>query len=63
MPTLQDRENLLKQLSAAFGDKKAKEIVKKIEKIKKQNNNKVFSFYFNEDGSFTAVEKKEEEHG
>ena len=49
---------LLEQLSAAYGKKKAKTIIKKINEFKVRNPNRAFSFIFDELGGFIVVEKK-----
>jgi len=50
--------NLFIQLSAAFGKKQAKKIIKDIEKIKEENPEQGFNFIFKEDGTFIALKKE-----
>lgn len=57
-----DKANLLELLSAAWGDKRAKKILSKVEAYKAKHPKKAFSFVFAEDGSFRAIEKKNEEY-
>lgn len=54
-------DNKLKQLTVAFGAKRAKKIIGEIRKIKADNPGQGFSFVFAEDGSFKAVPKKQQE--
>ena len=52
------KDELLEQLAAAFGKKKAKQLVKEIKKFKDKHPNEAYSFIFNEDGTFTAIKKQ-----
>lgn len=56
-----DKANLFELLSAAWGNKRAKKILAKVEAYKAKHPKKAFSFVFAEDGSFKAIEKKNEE--
>jgi len=49
--------DLLEQLSIAFGEKKAKELINEIKRIKKQNPGVNFEFIFGEDGELTTRKK------
>jgi hypothetical protein len=53
-------EDLSEMLSVAYGQKRAKKIVKEIQRFKAKNPKKVFSFIFAEDGSFKAIEKSKD---
>lgn len=52
--------NPIELLAAVYGKDNAKRILKQIQKIKDKNPGKVYSFIFNEDGSFEAIEKSKE---
>jgi hypothetical protein len=52
--------SLLELLEAAFGEKRTKEIVDKVNVFKKKNPNRSFDFIFDENGNFDAVPRKEE---
>lgn len=55
-----DKE-VIAQLTAAFGKKKAKALAREIRAIKKKHPTMVFSFIFDEDGSVHAVPKAVQE--
>lgn len=52
-----DKDDPLNQLKVVYGEKKSKQILKKISNFKKQNPGKHFSFIFDEHGDFVALEK------
>jgi len=51
------KHDVIEQLGAVYGKRRAKKIWKKILEHKAKHPNKAFSFIFAEDGSFKAVEK------
>lgn len=55
-----EEKELFEQLSAAFGETKTKKILKKIKQVKEKSPKTVFNFYFKEDGTFVAVDKKKD---
>ena len=52
-----DEKELIKQLEAAFGIKRAKKLVKQIKELKAKDPNARYSFFFSEEGTLTAVRK------